>query len=52
MNFFSVMCAALSARMEPFLAFVPKFLRADAVAVLGLKIDMYASMSGCEGGSL
>lgn len=44
--------AAASDRIEPFLAFVPKFLRAEAVAVEGLKMEMYASMSGCGGGSL
>lgn len=46
------MCAAASVRIEPFLAFVPKFFRADAVAVVGLNIDMYASISDCGGGSL
>lgn len=52
MNFLSVTCAAVSERSEPFLAFVPKFLSADAVTVAGLKIDMYASTSGCGGGPL
>jgi hypothetical protein len=31
--------------MESFLAFVPRFLRNAAVAVDGLKIEVYASMS-------
>jgi hypothetical protein len=32
--------AAASDRMDPFLALVPKFLRADAVSVDGVKMEM------------
>lgn len=38
--------------MDAFLAFVSKFLRAAAVAVEGLKMEMYASMSDSGGRSL
>jgi hypothetical protein len=37
--------AATSLLIEPFFAFVPKFLRKAAVAVDGLKMETYASMS-------
>lgn len=40
MNLVSVRCLAVSARMDSFLAFVPKFFKAEAVAVVGLKIEM------------
>jgi hypothetical protein len=39
-NRFPVIWAAISERIEVFLAFRPKFLRAEAVTVDGLKIDM------------
>jgi hypothetical protein len=44
------MCAATSARIEVFLAFKPKFFSAEAVAVEGLKMEMYASASAFGGG--
>lgn len=52
MNLFLDMWAAVSDRSEPFLAFVVKFFSAAAVDVVGLNIEMYASMSACDGGSL
>lgn len=52
MNLFLDMWAAVSDRSEPFLAFVVKFFSAAAVDVAGLNIEMYASMSACDGGSL
>jgi hypothetical protein len=43
--------AATSDRMDAFLALIPKFFRAEAVAVVGLKMEMYASISACGGAS-
>lgn len=51
MNLLSTRCLAASARMDSFLAFVSKFFKAEAVAVVGLNIEMYASISLCVGGS-
>lgn len=51
MNLLSVRCLAASVLMDSFLAFVPKFFKAEAVAVVGLNIEMYASISLCGGGS-
>jgi hypothetical protein len=49
---FSARCAAASDRIDAFFALVAKFLSAEAVAVAGSKMAMYASMSGGGGGSL
>lgn len=46
------MYRATSDRIDVFFALVSKFLRAEAVAVKGLKMEMYASISGRGGGSL
>lgn len=51
-NRFAVIWAAISERIEVFLAFRPKFFRAEAVTVEGLKIEMYASESDFGGGSI
>jgi hypothetical protein len=52
MNRFPAIWLAISERIDVFLAFVSKFLRAEAVAVEGLNIEMYASISDRGGGSL
>lgn len=52
MNRFPAIWLATSERIDVFFALVSKFFRADAVAVEGLNIEMYASISGRGGGSL
>jgi hypothetical protein len=52
MNRFPAIWLAISERIDVFFAFVSKFFRAEAVAVEGLNIEMYASISDRGGGSL
>lgn len=52
MNRFPATWLATSERIDVFFALVSKFFRAEAVAVDGLNIEMYASISGSGGGSL
>lgn len=52
MNRFPAIWLAISERIDVFFAFVSKFFKAEAVAVEGLNIETYASISGRGGGSL